>query len=345
MIRLCRVSLVFVLAALVVAACGRQPAAPAGAGPPPAVKVKLLQAFPVLDYAPIYIARGKGFFAAEGIDLEWGLVSGGATAAAALVSGDAHFAAAAGGDAILSQKQGLDMVAIAGVASGLTMSIAARQDWAKEKGVSKSSSLQDRVKALKGADFGVSAPGQAPHLYAAYLFRQYGLSDKDLNLVAVGGGPPRRAALQQKKVVAFIGGMPDAEQTEFEGYGMAYVSMYKEIPIFKDFAYEILAATPKYLKENPDVASKMAKAVARASNFLLDNLAEAKLILQTFFPDVNPKVISDSVDGNLGAFRRNARMDKVFWDNHGRVLLEVGQLDKLPDTSEGKFWTNQYLPK
>lgn len=319
--------------------------APAKKGPP--VKIRLAQSFPVLDFAPVYLARGLKYFEDENIDLEWALISSGPNTLAALMKGEVQFAAMSGNDPLLAQANNMgDTVAIAGIATSLSMSIAAHQDWVKSKGLSKTSPLEQRVKALKGVDFGVSGPGQAPHLYAAYIMKTFGMDpEKDANFVGVGGGPTRRAALQQKKVVAFMGGMPDAEQTEFDGYGMVYISAVGEVPIFKTFAYETLTVMRDYATKNPEITRSVARAIARANTFLVEKPAESKKILEPFFQEVNPKVISDSVSNNIGSFRKNALMTKEDWDNLAKVLTELGTLKTKVDTAEGKVWTNQYLPK
>jgi NitT/TauT family transport system substrate-binding protein len=82
-------AVVAVAAALSVAACGSDEPAPAsGGGTPDQVKVGVI---PILDVAPIYLGKQKGFFTNRQIDLTLESAQGGAAIVPGVVSGQLQF--------------------------------------------------------------------------------------------------------------------------------------------------------------------------------------------------------------------------------------------------------------
>src|SRR6202035_1583800 len=65
------------------------------------------------QFFPVYIARGAGFFAEEGLDVDWVNVGSGTKQAASVMGGSAEMTPLALMHAIKSQSEGADLVAFA----------------------------------------------------------------------------------------------------------------------------------------------------------------------------------------------------------------------------------------
>lgn len=78
----------FALILVGLAACSQPVSPPAAPGEPEKVTVGVI---PILDVAPIYLGKQKGFFAKRNIDLELTLAAGGAAIVPAVVSGQYEF--------------------------------------------------------------------------------------------------------------------------------------------------------------------------------------------------------------------------------------------------------------
>ena len=83
-------------------------AEPAGAAPAAAGAIKLsVAAIPIVDVAPIYLGKAKGFFSEQNLDLTIQSVRGGAEAVPGVVSGQFQFAFANVISLLLAHSKGL----------------------------------------------------------------------------------------------------------------------------------------------------------------------------------------------------------------------------------------------
>src|SRR4051812_15017809 len=88
------------------AASGQAPAGPGGAAAPAPLKVRVSQPLDALSLASMYVARGNGYFADEGIEPEVITFSGGGPDVQALIAGDVEFNVTATTFLISAYKEG-----------------------------------------------------------------------------------------------------------------------------------------------------------------------------------------------------------------------------------------------
>lgn len=313
------------------------------------VKIRIATSTGGLDFAPLWVAQRKGYFKKEGIEFENVLITGGAATMAALVNGDVQFVASAASDVLLVRGRGDQITALGAFPVSLDWNIAASNDWLKSKGLTKDKvkkmAVQEKVRAMKGVTLGVATVGGAPAQVARYMFRQYGVKpDEDVQIVAVGSGRARVAALKQGQVNMIVGGIPDTEQPELEGWGVTYIRIGGEVDVFQDYPHESINAMEGYIEKNPDRVRAVLRAVARGNNLIIDNAAESDQVLFEHFPKIDPAVLKAVMEYARSKFRRNLKMTQSGWDNIRMVFKAVGGLKSDLDTSEGGFWTNKYLP-
>jgi len=202
-----------------------------------------------------------------------------------------------------------------------------------------------KIQALKGTTVGAATVGGAPAQVVRYLLRQNNLKpDADVRFAAVGAGSSRVNALKNGQVDMIVGGIPDTEQPELEGWGVTFIRLGHEIEIFKDYPHESVHALDHYIKANPDATRALVRAIARGNNLIIDNPAESDELLVKQFPKIAPSVLKTVMGRSRSAFRRNMRMTKSGWDNMHKVFTAVGLLKSELNTAEGEIWTNQYLP-
>jgi NitT/TauT family transport system substrate-binding protein len=214
----------------------------------------------------------------------------------------------------------------------------------QSKGLTPQSPLKERVLALKGARIGVATVGGGPAQYGRYLLRSHGLDpEKDAIFLPVGQAATRIAALREKQVDVFIGGAPDAEVTEAEGYGVLYISLAKDVPVFQDFVDIVLTTTNDFAEKNPEAVRRVARTIARANNLLQTDPKAATSALKQAFPKVDPAVMDQAVANVRLAFRRDALMNESMWKNTVEVLHASGMLKSQPSAAEGVLWTNKFL--
>lgn len=325
-------------------AAAKPAATAAPAKPKDVIKLKIVQSSPGLSFAPVYLANARNLWGEEGLDVEWSLVQNGAVATTAVINDEAQFMATASSDPIAGSEKNLSLFGVAGITTSLTMSVGARKDWMQGKGVTAQSPLKDRVTALKGSRVGVSSVAGAPTQFGKYLIKSQGLNpESDVDFLVVGGGASRIAALRQNQVDTFIGGTPDAEVAEFEGFGAVFINMAKDFPIFQNFIYEVLTGTKDYAEKNPEAVRRAARAIARANNLIQSDLAGSIASLRQSMPEINPQVVELAMNNAQKAFGKDALMTEAMWKNAIDVLVDGGTVKRAPKSAEGELWTNKFL--
>jgi len=313
------------------------------------IKVRLATSTAGLDFAPIWIAQRKGFFKDEGIDFEHILTTGGAVTMAAIMNGDVQFVSTAASDVLVARSRGDRMFSVGIFPASLEWNIATSNKWLESRGLTKSQlakmPIAQKISALKGAIIGAATVGGAPAQVVRYLLRQNNMKPDDARFAAVGAGQARVNALKNGQVDMIVGGIPDTEQPELEGWGYTLIRLGGEIEIFKDYPHESVHALDSYIKANPDATRALLRAIARGNNLILDSPAESDELLIKQFPKIAPAVLKTVMGHSRSTFRRNLRMTQSGWDNMHKVFLAAGLLKSEIGTAEGGFWSNQYLPQ
>ena len=315
----------------------------------PPTKIRLATSTAGLDFAPIWIAQRKGYFKEEGIDFEHILTTGGAVTMAALTNGDVQFVSTAAFDVLIARSRGDRLLSLGIFPASLEFHIATTNKWLESRGLTKNQvakmTVAQKIQGLKGTTIGSVTVGGAPAQVVRYLLRQNNIKpDAEVRFAAVGAGSSRINALRQGLVDMIVGGIPDTEQPELEGWGMTYLRLGHEIEIFKDYPHESVHGVENYVKANPDSTRALLRAIARGNNLILDNPTESDDLLVKQFPKIDASVLKTVMSRSRSAFRRNLRATKSGWDNMQKVFVAVGLLKTELNTTEGEFWTNQYLP-
>jgi len=134
-------------------------------------------------YLPLFVGTRAGYFAAEGIDLQWIQVRSN-VATSALIGGELDIAASAG-SAMRTATRGAPLRAIFFPYQRCTFVL---------MGAPEIKTVHD----LKGKVIGNSAPGSTTELAASMVLEHYGLDPKrDVKFFLAGGADTALAAMQQ----------------------------------------------------------------------------------------------------------------------------------------------------
>jgi sulfonate transport system substrate-binding protein len=298
---------------------------------------------PGLAYASLFIANRKKMWAAQGIQPAMKQVEGGALAMVALNSGEADFVCVASTDAMISWERGLKLQVVAAFYGSLTIQLTARNEWLERTGISPKSSIDDKVRALKGLRIGSSSLGGGPPQYTRFLGSLYGLEpEKDIHIVGVGQGPTRIAALREGRVDLIVGGAPEADQISLDGYGELFIN-FSEIPIFREFPFTVVVVKEELAGKDPQRVQDVARTIGQANNFIRDNFEEAVKELQAQFPKINPIAIQRAMARDRDAVPAGARMTETMWSNGYKCAAAMRSIKSTPPLAEGAFWTNRFL--
>jgi ABC-type nitrate/sulfonate/bicarbonate transport system substrate-binding protein len=310
------------------------PAAPqAPAAPAAPVKVTITQAVDNLAFAPVYVTKSKGYFTEEGVDADVTVVEGGNAATQAVVGRSAQFALSDTGEVTQPNDKGVNLVAVATVMGKLTMNLVMRKDLATQLNVSRESPIDARLRSLKDRTIGITSPGAATEVFSSYYLRTQGFDpERDAKMVAVGGGPSLLAA------------PPVPETAVAEGYGTLLVSASQgDVPQLNEFAYEVLYARKDYVDQNRDTARRVARAIARGNNFIVDNPAATLTLLPEHFPRVPAPMLEEAMAFLAPAVPRDGLGSEAMWAKAIEIHQQAGMISKRLESREGTIWTNEFL--
>jgi NitT/TauT family transport system substrate-binding protein len=145
---------------------------------------------PLAPTSVIELAQRLGYFAREGVDVQFERVNGTPTAIAALSAGQGDMAEISVESLLkLSARGDTRFRAISSPAKSLSYVIAAREDIA---------ALPD----LRGKEFGIGQTGTLDDTLTRTVLRELGLDPGDLNIVSVGQPQLRLKALKAGKIDA-----------------------------------------------------------------------------------------------------------------------------------------------
>jgi len=208
---------------------------------------------------PFRAALARGYFKAQGLDIQPIFVRGGPAALAALSSGEVDFAEIGGAQAILrSRARGLDVVIIGAISNATNYQIV---------GSKGTRTLED----LKGKIVGVTGAGAFSDFAMRVFLRRKGIDpNKDLTLRAIGGSNLRAAALEKGLVAAAPFAPDDTVRLTRLGYPLlANLSDSLIIP------QTILTSTIEFLDKNPETSKRFLKALILGIQLAKFNKADA----------------------------------------------------------------------
>ncbi|RBP87581.1 ABC-type nitrate/sulfonate/bicarbonate transport system substrate-binding protein [Cytobacillus firmus] len=299
----------------------------------------------ILSLAPFYAAVEKGFLEEEGIKAEIASGGGGSQVIASLLSGQAQFAISGPRSMFVPLEKGEDLVAIQSLNSALTFEIALSNEYMEEKNINIDDPLKDRVAALEGASIGTNVVGDSGDIYTRYLMQLHGIDPSTVKMVKLAGTGPKIGGMKEGVVSGGISSPPFAAQVKDEGVGELVIKASEE-PTYANMVWEVVFADREYLKENPDIAAKVVRAIGKGIEFTRENPKEAAESIASYFEGTDRKVLENSLIDLKDTFQGYGEMTKESWDNAQVPLVEFGDLTgitKEQDTEPGSIWTNEYI--
>ena len=296
-----------------------------------------------MSFLPIWAARALGSFSAQGLALTWATLPGGDPTTLAALDADDIDLAAVGSDTVLNAVgKGQPFLMVASLMSRVTLDLVASREFLARMAVAPSDPLQKRLAALRDAVIGVSAVGGAQDRAARWLAARAGLDAKTGVQVAMVGGPPAlQAALENKRIDAFVLSPPEAQIAEAGGYGAALIGFGRDFPELASLPFLVLVARSPIDSAASDRISRSVRALQSASNALQQDPAKiAGLIQRQFFARVPPAVVLGAVEAMRPGIADGGRFDPA----GVAALVRFAGARSTGGSGEGTLWTNRYAP-
>jgi NitT/TauT family transport system substrate-binding protein len=225
-----------------------------------AAQVRIAVTNPNMSFLPSGVALKKGFFKDEGLEAEI-IRMNVPNIITALVTGDIGYTLLFG-SVVRGALRGMPMRALASLLDGSTHALVARSEYKSGK-------------ELKGKTVGIGNFGGTDEVAGRMMLKSFGLdTEKDLKFIALGPDRARLAALKEGLVdVAVIAPPGDAL-----GKQMGFNVLSRAYEVFS-FPFIGVGANLKSIKEKPEEAKKVVKAMVRANRFIRENKEDAVRVL------------------------------------------------------------------
>lgn len=210
------------------------------------------------------VARQKGFFREEGLDVQMTYVRSGGVEIAAMLSGEVDFTV--GGVTAIN-------AIVAGAQLRLAMGYINRVDH-----LLLANPKFKTLKELKGQVIGAQNPGGMINIIVKEIFNKNGLdADRDVTLINMGGTQERYISLKSGAAAATLLGIPQSFGAEKEGFRrLAAAGDY--VPGFSG-----LVIRGEQVSKKPEQVKRMVRASLRALGFIRQNPQETAQMIGRVF--------------------------------------------------------------
>lgn len=287
-----------------------------------------------VQFAPLYLAAEKGYFAEEGIEIEFAPIFEDESLTK-ISSNELQFGMSSGDQVLLARERGLPMVYVAGYYQQAPIAIVARHSL----GLATPADLAGQTVALPGL-FGVSYLGTLAILQAG------GVAEGDVILNQIGFTQMDSFEKGESDViVVFV----NNELVRLENAGEA-VTVFK-VEDYIQLVSSGLVTNEETIENNPDLVRGMVAAITRGMSDAIADPDAAYEAAKKYVPElttadnaetaVQKEVLSDSlllmVAEPLGETNPQA------WENTLDLLITMGMFSTRPDVE--KAYTNEFLPE
>ena len=298
------------------------------------VNITLSYDWPTVDFmaVPIVVADEKGYFAANGVNVEMIFPPDPASATKILATGDSNLGLITTSDMAFAVKSSLPVISIGNYTTG--------NNW----GLFTKPGVTIGLDTLKGKK--ISTYGDSwTNAMLPFVLKAAGLTDKDVEQVVVDWDLP--LLLNGKVDIAtnttnfLIPGVKD-ETGKNPEWILARDNGAPNTPVW------VYAGNKDWLAKNPAAAKGFLAAIAQATEWAGANPDEAATLYEKAYSD-NGYSHEYNVIGWTETFKFMKNNDGSLltqsdeqWTELGDALKSIGQLDTVAEPSA--YYTNEYLP-
>jgi len=211
----------------------------------------------VIDFAPLWIAREKGLFREERIEVEITYIQGNIRGVQSLLAGELQAGIAGSAGPIGARAAGEDAVIVAVPMNRLDYTFVARQPV---------KSAAD----LAGKKIGIGAVGGSDEVATSIALRHLGIDQKQVTMLVTGGSAERLAALRVGSVdAATVGG------ATFIGGGAGLYKVLDLVDLGVEFPFTAIFTTRRYAQANRDAVLALIRGYMRGVRFFQQNKEES----------------------------------------------------------------------
>lgn len=280
--------------------------------------VRINQAFQSLLYLPLYVAKEKGFFKDQGVEVTITTGGGGAQSWAAVIGGSADFSIQDPVFVPKTRENGGEGVVVAGIQNAPTVFVIGKD----------ATPLQADLSHLSDKRVIVSPEPDTTWAFMSYLIDQQKLKDVKLVNVSIGNEIP---AVVSDRADYALAVEPQVTQS-IKQNGLASVYSFSANQDWYPFAFSSLTTTQAYINENPKAAQGVVTAFEFASRFIYSDFEETVAIASKYFPDLPAEIVREAVQREIDAkgYPETVLVSQKAWDNNMNISLYAKNIQAYP---------------
>lgn len=280
-------------------------------------------------YAPWFVAEQRGYFAEEGLEVEFSY-SGGADIARNVGAGNVDFGFPNGDSVVVARSEGIPItVAHTSYQEGIGATL-----YKEDSGISSPADLQDRTVA-------VTSYGSPNFVQLQVMLEDAGLSLRDVNIEIVGTGSIVEA-LVQDEVDAIVFSAIRWWQLDERGVDVGMFRSDEFLPSHGN----VLIVNDDYLNQNSERVAAVTRALNQGLEWTIENPGEAiDLAIEEYAPDweddrdsvlrvFNELFIPDLWQSDVTEAEGLGAADLDRWQTTIDLLREHGLVSEELDASE-----------
>lgn len=291
------------------------------------------------EHAPFFVAREKGFYAEEGLEVEILDGSGSTTVLQLAASGKSPVAYADAATMMRGVSNGMPVKAVGVPLQQSPHAFVYRADAPRPTKVSE----------VKGSRIAVTAGDSSMTVFNAFLGK-LGLKLEDVQLVTVASTAAKDQAMLNRQADALIGFFMDqgVRLEPTTGVKIGYTRLY-DISGVSTLSSAIIANND-WLKEgsNQELMRRFLRASQRGWQYSADNRQEAADIFVKAKPSIPRNIALGTLEGALTISRTERTRNRPVvwsaaedWNDTQSLLAQYANLKPQPDLNV--YYTNSYL--
>lgn len=296
-----------------------------------------------VNFFPFYVATQKGYFTAQGLTINnKGMLQTGPTVAAALESGSIDVAGGVITDVFTVGQKDSSIKVIGALDDGYVVDIVVSKKFELQTGLTESSPLDEKIKALKDKNIGITGPHTGTSALLTYLFRQVGLdANKDLKEVNLGStNAAALAALQNNRVDAVSLFSPIGQAAEAKGVGDIFISPDAgDVPTMKNDLHGVFYSKQSNIDAQPKAMAAFIRAIGQAETFIQGNPAETTTLLNSYLK-LGTKITTAVYKATAPVWAKSPVVDQSAYDvatnfhlNAGLITIKLNYKDVIASST------------
>jgi NitT/TauT family transport system substrate-binding protein len=291
------------------------------------------------EHAPFFVARDKGFYKEEGLDVEIQEGSGSTTVSQLVANGSSPVAYVDAATMMRGVGAGMPIKAVGVTLQQSPMAFIYRADAARPT----------KVAEIKGSRIAITAGDASLAIFTAFMGK-LGMKVEDVQMIVVANPAAKEQAVLNKQADALLGYFMDqGPRMQLQtGVKMGWARRYDMAGVTT--LSSAIIANNDWMKDakNQDLLKRFLRASQRGWQYTYDNRAEAAEIFRKAAPVFTQEIALLEIDGTMSIIRTERTKGKAMawsamedWKDTQTLLETYAKLKPQPDLN--LYYTNSFL--